>query len=150
MSSSTGGEIRCRSATSLERVAGGGADLGEPPGSTSPERSARRISTLSAATSQLSGSRDLEPAAALADLREQLNDFFGQRVGVGLDSARAGRAGRSSPPSRPRRRPAAPGGLAPVVALEPGGEVAPQRRAALGVGDGLAVDPKAARRLARR
>ena len=81
---------------------------------------------------------DLEPAAASADLREQLR-LLGQRVGVGLEGGEPRQqAALAAEPAVGRGE--QPGGAAAVVAGEPGGEVAPQRGAAVGVGDGLAVD----------
>ena len=86
------------------------------------------------------GVADLEPAAPGADLREQ-ERLLGQRVGVGLVARQ-----QLEQPARAAKLAGARGeqrlGLPPVVALQPGGEVAPQRRAALRVGDGLAADPK--------
>ena len=113
MSSSTGGEIPVSAATALERVPGRGPHLRRGrPGSTSPERSARRISTLSADDLPALGIGDLEPAAASADLREQLG-LLGQRVGVGLVAGEPGEqaapaaepaVGRGEQPARRCRR----------------------------------------------
>ena len=115
MSSSSGGEIAGRRGHPLERRRGSRrAPRRARPGSTSPERSARRMSTLSAETSQLSGSATANQLAPGADLREQLR-LLGQRVGVGLVGAQ--QLEQSPVAAEPTARGGEqPRGAAPVVA----------------------------------
>ena len=86
------------------------------------------------------GVADLEPATPGADLGEQ-ERLLGQWVAIRLvarqEPEQAARPPELAGAGREQRL-----GLPAVVALQAGGEVTPQGRPALRVGDGLAADPK--------
>ena len=138
-SSSTGGSIPAARATCPNAARVAARTSSPEPGWTRPERSASRIRTLSAHTSQLSGSWTRASRAGRKPSRTGTTSWpAGRRKPRSAPAARAARRCRRDGRRRRQQRLR----LSPVVALQPGGQVAPQRRAALRVGHRLAADPK--------